>query len=153
MKGLFFDADGTLWYVGDEESDGHRHPPTELVVDPHLTFLLNRLGDMDIPFWIVSYNDEGVVERAVTYLGLSGRIPPSCISGGWTPKAERIREIMKIFNLDRGLFVGDRRGDYMAGVEAGVKAFIIKRKFNKSQLVEGCTINSLLEILPILENL
>jgi len=153
LKGLFLDADGTLWYVGDEESDGYGRFPTELVVDPNLITLLDRLDDLCIPFFVVSLNDEGVVERAVVHMGLSERIPPSRISGGWRPKAERIREIMKNHRLDRAVFVGDRRGDHVAGVEAGIKPFIIKRKFNQNQLMEGCTINSLLDILPILENL
>ena len=153
MKGLFLDADGTLWYMGDEESDGYGHSPTELVVDPQLTPLLNCLDDLDIPFWIVSFNDEEIVERAVIVLGLSERIPSSRISGGWRSKGERIREIMKAHDLDSAVFVGDRRGDYRAGVEAGIRALMIKRKFNQNQLIEGCTINSLLDILPILENL
>lgn len=72
MKGLFLEADGTLWYVGDEESDGYGHSPIELVVDPKLITLLNRLDELDMPFWIVSLNDGGVVERASSKLASKG---------------------------------------------------------------------------------
>jgi histidinol phosphatase-like enzyme len=34
-KALFLDADGTLWYLGDEQADGYQQPPEQLNLDPN----------------------------------------------------------------------------------------------------------------------
>jgi phosphoglycolate phosphatase-like HAD superfamily hydrolase len=147
------DADGTLWYAKNEESDGYQLPPQELVLDPHLNTLLSELKRYAIPLWVVSYNEPGRVETVVEYFGLSSRIPKNHISCNWRDKGERLREIISRNGIERALFVGDRGSDYRASIAAGILGRIIMRRFNVKHWVCGPTISSLLESLHILETI
>jgi len=152
MKALFLDADGTLWYVGDEEGDGFHQPPDRLRVDPNLGKLLSELSARGIPFWVVSKNDPGTVERAVEYLGLASKIPLDRISCNWRDKGERIKEVLSRNGIEKALFVGDRQSDYEASLAAGIEGRILKRRFNKRYWSSGPTISSLLDVLSLLDN-
>ena|GEM_PF-2439875 len=153
MKALFLDADGTLWYVDNEEGDGFQQPSDRLRVDPNLEKLIYELSARETPFWIVSYNEPGTVERAVEYLGLADRIPLDRISCNWRDKGERIKEILSNNGIERALFVGDRQSDYQASIAARIEGRILKRRFNKRYWSTGPTISSLLETLPLLDAL
>ena len=153
VKALFLDADGTLWYIGDEEADGFQQSPDRLTVDPNLEKLLSELSIRGIPFWVVSYNEPGTVERAVEYLGLADKIPLDRISCNWRDKGERIKEILSKNGIEKALFVGDRQSDYQASLIAGIEGRILKRRFNRRYWSTGPTISSLLEILPLLDAL
>jgi len=153
MTALFLDADGTLWYVDNEEGDGFQQPSDRLRVDPNLEKLIYELSARETPFWIVSYNEPGTVERAVEYLGLADRIPLDRISCNWRDKGERIKEILSNNGIERALFVGDRQSDYQASIAARIEGRILKRRFNKRYWSTGPTISSLLETLPLLDAL
>jgi len=153
MKALFLDADGTLWYVDNEEGDGFQQPSDRLRVDPNLEKLIYELSARETPFWIVSYNEPGTVERAVEYLGRADRIPLDRISCNWRDKGERIKEILSNNGIERALFVGDRQSDYQASIAARIEGRILKRRFNKRYWSTGPTISSLLETLPLLDAL
>ncbi|MCJ7761680.1 hypothetical protein MUP59_11165 [Candidatus Bathyarchaeota archaeon] len=150
-KALFMDADGTLWYTGKEDGDGYQQSPDSLVVDPNLKILLDGLSQREIPLLIVSYNEPGIVEKAVEHLKLVERIPFDRISCNWRDKGERIKEMMVKAGVANGLFVGDRGSDYQASVVAGIEGRIIRRRFNTRFWNTGPTISSLLDILPILD--
>jgi phosphoglycolate phosphatase-like HAD superfamily hydrolase len=153
MKALFLDADGTLWYVGDENADGYQQPSDRLCIDPNLKKLTSELSIRRVPVWIVSYNVPGTVERAVKYLKLTDQIPSDRISCNWRDKGERIREIMSTNGIEKGLFIGDRVSDYQASLAAKIEGRIIKRRFNARYWSVGPTISSLLDILPLLDAL
>lgn len=153
MKALFLDADGTIWYLGDEEGDGFQQPPDRLTVDPNLEELISELSTRGIPFWVVSYNEPGTVERAVEYLGLADKLPHDRISCDWRDKGERIEEILSKNRIEKALFVGDRQSDYQASLAAGIEGRILRRRFNQRYWCAGPTISSLLDILPLLDAL
>ena len=153
MKTLFLDADGTIWYVGDEYADGYQQPLDRLCIDPNLKILISELSCKDVTVWIVSFNEPGTVERAVEYLKLTDQVPLDRISCNWRDKGERIREIMSKNGIEKGLFVGDRVSDYQASLAAKIEGRIIKRRFNERYWPAGPTISSLLDILPILDAL
>lgn len=153
MKALFLDADGTLWYVGDEEGDGYQRPFQELKVDPELPVLLSEMQRRSIPTWIVSSNEPGRVESAVEYLALSEWLSHERISCNWRDKGERIVEIMQRNGICKALLLGDRSSDYRASLAAHIEGRIIKRRFNKAQWTQGPTVTSLIEAVQLLEGL
>jgi phosphoglycolate phosphatase-like HAD superfamily hydrolase len=153
MKGLFLDADGTLWYVGNEEGDGFKQSSSMLKVDPNLETLLVELSERKIPLWIVSYNDPGTVETALESLNLASKIQNHQVSCNWRDKGERIKEILSTNGIEKALFVGDRQSDYQASLAAGIQGRILKRRFNERHWSAGPTVPSLLSILPILDAL
>lgn len=153
LKALFLDADGTLWYLGNEDSDGFKQPPEKLTIDPNFGKLLEGLSDRRIPLWIVSYNDPGTVEQAIEHFNLIDIITYDRISCNWDDKGYRIKEILLKNGFEKALFVGDRQSDYQASLAAGIDGKILKRRFNRKFWFVGPTISSLLEILPLLDAL
>lgn len=151
MKALFLDADGTLWYVGDEEGDGYQRPFQDLKVDPQLPVLFSEMQRRSIPIWIVSYNEPGRVETLVEHLDLSRWISREKISCNWRDKSERIVEIMQRNGICKALFIGDRGSDYRASLAAGIDGRIVKRRFNKAQWTQGPMVPSLIEPIQLLE--
>ncbi|MCJ7633794.1 HAD family hydrolase [Candidatus Bathyarchaeota archaeon] len=153
MKALFLDADGTLWYVGNEEGDGFKQSSSMLIVDSNLETLLIELSERKIPLWIVSYNEPGTVERNLEHLNMAGKIPNDQVSCNWRDKGERIKEILSTNGIEKALFVGDRQSDYQASLAAGIEGRILKRRFNERYWHAGPMVSSLLSVLPLLDAL
>ena len=115
-------------------------------LDETLTYLKSKYK-----LFIVSNCQTGYIE---VFLKLSGFdhyfMGHQCYGTKGNPKAENIKDIVKDFNLENPVYVGDTLGDYTSATKAGVPFIFANYGFGKVEEGQVMTISSFGDLVELL---
>lgn len=135
----------------DYENEYLKEHPGELYPGVYDTI---KLLSKQVPLFIVSNCQQGYVEICIETTGLDPFITGHlCYGDTLTSKGKTIQMLMKQYNLQDVVYVGDTFGDYQACKEAGVPFIFVSYGFGEVPEAERRidTMNELPQLLGLTE--